>query len=483
MDNLLKDLRFAVRTLLRHRAFTLVAVITLALGIGANTAIFSVVNGVLLRALPFKDPDQLVSINKVQGTDGFPGIAAFEYLAWLDHGSNVADVAAYSNDNFNLTGDGEPERISGAQVSGNFFETLGVSPLHGRTFLNDEDQPGHERVVLVSENFWKRRLKSNEQIVGTTMTLDDKPYTVIGVLPRAFRFPNEYDVWVPLALDRERETKGDMFSLVEVVGRLKPGVNIEQAQAELNHLSLQTAQQMKEKVALLEVVPLHQQLVAGVKRTVLVLWGAVALVMFLACANVASLMLSRTIGRQREMAVRSAVGARRWQLVRQLLIESVVLGLAGGTLGIVIAVWSKGLIASQVPEGLTSSIHDLNSISMDWRVFVFTLALSITTGIIFGLVPAVSASKPDLVKTLRENKSSSLSGFGLRSLRGWLVVTELAMAMVLLLAAGLLVRSFNQLMAIDLGFNRENVLTFRLALPRSKYPESTQTINFHSQLM
>jgi predicted permease len=483
MHNILKDVRFGIRSLLRHPAFTIVAVLTLALGIGANTAIFSVVNGVLLRALPFRNPDQLIAINRVQSGEGFPGIAAFEFLAWQDRGSNVADVTAYCSANFNLTGRGEPERLSGAEVSANFFELLGVAPLRGRTFTANEDQSGHERVVLVSEAFSQRRLKSSGNIVGETLTLDDKPYTIIGVMPRNFRFPNEYDVWVPLALDRVRETQGNMFTMVDVVGRLKPGVNAETAQAEMNRLSTETAEQMKEKPGTLDVVPLHQQLVAGVKRTVLVLWGAVALIMFLACANVASLMLSRTIGRQREMAVRTAVGARRWQLIRQLLIESVVLGLVGGVFGILIAVWSKGVIASFVPEGLTSSVHDLNSINMDRRVFVFTLGLSIVTGIIFGLVPAISASKPDLIKTLRKSKSSNLTGFGLGSIRGWLVVTELALAMVLLLAAGLLVRSFNQLMAIDLGFARENVLTLRVDLPHSKYPEARQTINFHSELM
>ncbi|HEY6805737.1 MAG TPA: ABC transporter permease [Pyrinomonadaceae bacterium] len=484
MNTILKDLRFGIRALLRHKSFTIVAVLTLALGIGANTAIFSVVNGVLLRALPFRNPDELIAINKVQsGEEGFPGIAAFEFLAWRDRGGNVADVSAYSSDNFNLTGRGEPERISAAQVSANFFELLGVAPLRGRTFAADEDQPGHNHVVLVSETFWQRRLKSSGNIVGETLTLDDKPYAIIGIMPRNFRFPNEYDVWVPLALDRVRETQGNMFTLVDVVGRLKPGVNVESAQAEVNRLSAQTAEQMKEKPGSLAVVPLHQQLVAGVKRTVLVLWGAVALVMFLACANVASLMLSRTVGRQREMAVRTAVGARRWQLVRQLLIESVVLGLVGGVFGILIAVWSKGVIASFVPEGLTSSVHDLNSINMDWRVFVFTLALSIITGIIFGLVPAISASKPDLIKTLRESKSSNVTGFGLASIRGWLIVTELALAMVLLLGAGLLVRSFNQLLAIDLGFARENVLSLRVDLPRSKYSEPKQTIGFQTQLL
>lgn len=483
MDTLLKDLRFSIRTLWHNRAFTVVAVITLALGIGANTAIFSLVNAVLLRALPFKNPDQLVSLSKVQPSEGLPGIAAFEYLTWRDQGNNIADLAAYSNDNFNLTGQGEPERLSGSQVTANFFDTLGVSPLRGRTFVTGEDQPGHEQVVLLSETFWQRHFSRNEQVIGRSVNLDDRPYTIIGVMPNTFRFPNEFDIWIPLALNPVTEAQGHMFTLVDVVARLKPNVTIDQSRTELNSISARASEHMGEKFSPVEVVPLHQQLVGGVRLTMLVLWGAVTLVMFLACANVASLMLSRTIGRQREMAVRAAVGARRWQLIRQLLIESLVLGLIGGMLGILIAVWSKGLIASLVPEGFTSSVYDLNSIKMDWRVFVFTLALSLMTGVIFGLVPAVTGSKPDLVKTLREGKSFNLLGFGLRSIRGWLVVTELAMAMVLLLAAGLLVRSFNQLLAIDLGFSRENVLTLRVDLPRSKYSTPIQTINFHKELM
>src|SRR6185295_12547173 len=232
-----------------------------------------------------------------------------------------------------------------------------------------------------------------------------------------------------------------------------------------------------------EVVPLHQSLVLGVRRIVLILWGAVGLLMLLACTNVASLMLARTVARQREMAVRAAVGARRWQLIRQLLTESVVLGLAGGVLGIFIAIWGKGVIASLVPEGLTSPIHNLSTIKMDWRVFGFTLVLSIITGVIFGFVPALTASKPDLIRALRETSFSSLIGFGLRSVRGWLVVAELALALVLLLSAGLLVRSFNQLLAVDLGFARENVLTLRLELPRSRYPKPEQTNNFQRQLL
>ena len=268
--------------------------------------------------------------------------------------------------------------------------------------------------------------------------------------------------------------------MVEIVGRLKPTATCTGAQTELSLIARQASEQGKEPLPLatVEVAPLHQQLVAGVRLTVLILWGAVGLVMLLACVNVASLMISRTLARQREMAVRAAVGARRWQLIRQLLTESVVIGLAGGALGLLIAVWGTRAIASLVPKGFTTSVYDLNNIPLDWRVFAFTLGLSVLTGIVFGLAPALTASKPDLIKALRNSRSYGLMSFGLRSFRGWLVVAELALAVVLLLAAGLLVRSFNKLMAIDLGFDRENVLTLAVSLPRSKYSQAAQTEAF-----
>lgn len=484
METLLKDVRYGVRSLLRNPTFTIVAVITLALGIGANTAIFSVVNTVLLRALPFKNPEQLVSVGKTVTSEGLPGIAAYEYLAWIDKSTDFADLAAFSNDNYNLYGVGEPERVACGEVTASFFSTLGVAPLRGRVFGPDEDKPGSAQFVVLSESFWQKRFGRNESVVGSNIILEDKNYVVLGVMPREFRYPGDYDMWVPLALDPVKETQGDMWRLVEIVGRLKPNANYEHARAELTTISRQASEQAKEKLPVsgFEVVPLHQFLVTGVRKTVLILWAAVGLVMLLACANVASLMLSRTAARQREMAVRAAVGARRWQLIRQLLVESVVLGFAGGLLGLLIAVWSTGLIATFIPKGFTSSVHDLAKVSLDWRVFAFTLVLSMATGIIFGLVPSLTASKPNLVKGFREGSFSSIVGFGLRSIRGWLVVAELALALVLLLAAGLLVRSFNQLQAIDLGFTRENILTARIALPRSAYSTDAQVINFQNQL-
>ena len=488
MNSAFKDLQFAFRSLIKQPGFTAVAVITLMLAIGVNTTIFSVVNAVLLRALPFHAPEQLVSVQQSAGDDGLPGIAAYQYLAWRENQTSLADLGAYTDNNFNLTGQAEPERISCAQVTATVFTTLGVQPVKGRVFLPQEDVAGKNNVAVVSEKFWRARYGGSESILGSSLTLDGKPYTVVGVMPAGFRFPGEFDIWLPLALDPAKEF-GDFFSLVEVVGRVKPGGNLERAQTELRLIAHNASEHGKEQrkeplpLALVEVVPLHQQLVAGARLTVLVLWGAVGLVMLLACVNVAGLMISRTLARQREMAVRAAVGARRWQLIRQLLTESVVLGVAGGVTGLLLAVWSTRAIGSLVPADFATTVYDLSNIPIDWRVFAFTLALSVVTGIVFGLAPALTASKPDLIQALRNSRSAGLMSFGLRSFRGWLVVAELALAMVLLVAAGLLVRSFNKLTAIDLGFDRENVLTARISLPRSKYKEAAQSLAFQQELL
>src|SRR5215213_7343262 len=481
-----KDLIHSIRSLIRHPAFTAVAVITLTLAIGVNTTIFSIVNAVLLKALPFRDPEQLVSVHAApSASGGLPGIAAYQYLAWKDHNTSFDDLAAFTDNNFNLTGNGEPERLSCAQVTSSLFTTLGVQPVRGRFFLSEEDKPGAINVAVVSEAFWQRRYSRDESILQSTLTLNNKPYTIIGVMPNSFRFPGEFDVWLPLALDSIQETQGDTFQLVDVVGRLKSGATLAGAQSELTLIARQASEQGKEllPLAAVEIAPLQKQLVAGVRLTVLVLWGAVGLVMLLACVNVASLMISRTLARQREMAVRAAVGARRWQLIRQLLTESVLVGLVGGALGLLIAVWGTRAVASLVPAGFTTSVYDLSNIRLDWSVFAFTLALSVLTGIIFGLAPALTASRPDLIGALRNSRAQGLMSFGLRSFRGWLVVAELALAVVLLLAAGLLVRSFNKLIAIDPGFDRENVLTARINLPRSSYVKPQQVQTFYDDLL
>jgi putative ABC transport system permease protein len=485
MNNLLKDARYGLRTLLRQLAFTVVAVITLALGIGANTAIFSLVNAVLLRALPFRNPEQLVSISKAPEAGGLPGLAGFQYLAWQDRSTSFDGLAAYTDDNFNLIGSGDPERISCARVTASLFPTLGVKPLVGRTFAPEEDRPGENQVAVVSEGFWQRRYGRDASLVGSTIQLDDKRYTVVGIMPSSFRYPADFEIWLPLALDRVKETQGHFWSLVEVVGRVKPSVTVEQARTELDLISQQAAAEQKDRVTVtrLELHPLHHQLVVGVRLTLLVLWGAVGLVMLLACANVTNLMLARTVSRQREMAIRAAVGGRRWQLIRQLLGESLVLGITGGALGLLLAIWGVSAIASLVPEGFASSVYNLNAIALDWRVFGFTFALSLVVALIFGIVPALSGSRPDLLRLMRESSPRNLMGLRLRSMRGWLVVTELALALVLLLGAGLLVKSFWRLTAVDLGFNRENVLMARLNLPRSVYRTEPQTAAFYGQLL
>lgn len=485
MENLLKEIRLSIRSLLRNPGFTAVAVITLTLAIGVNTTIFSVVNAVLLKALPFKEPQQLVSVQKVAGSGGLPGIAAYQYLSWKEKNNTFDDLAAYTDNNFNLSGESEPERISCAQVSASLFTTMSVQPLRGRFFLPEEDRPGVSNVAIVSEAFWQRRYGRGESILENTLTLNNKPYAIVGVMPASFRYPGEFDIWLPIALDPVKEFQGDTFSLIQVVGRLKPTATHAGAQAELSLIAKQVSEQGKDPLPMstVEVAPLQQQLVSGVRLTVFVLWGAVGMVMLLACVNVASLFVSRTLSRKREMAVRAAVGARRWQLVRQLLTESLLIGLAGGALGLLSAAWGTRAIASLVPEGFAASVYDLNNIRLDWRVFAFTFGLSVLTGIVFGLAPALSASKPDLVRALRNSRSFGWMSFGLRSLRGWLVVAELALAVILLLGAGLLVRSFNKLMAIDLGFDRNQVLTMKVSLPRSTYTKPAQTEAFYNDFM
>src|SRR6185369_10786181 len=402
-----------------------------------------------------------------------------------DHGASFDDLAAFTDNNFNLTGNGEPERIACAQVTASLFTTLGLQPVRGRVFLPEEDNPSANNVAVISEAFWQRRYGRDEAILNNTLTLNNKPYAIVGVMPGSFRFPGEFDVWLPLALDPVKEVQGDTFQLVAVVGRLKPGATLAGAQTELALIARNASLQGKGPLPLaaVEVTPLQKQLVAGVRLTVLVLWGAVGLVMLLACVNVASLMVSRTFARQRELAVRAAVGARRWQLIRQLLTESVLIGVAGGALGLLIAVWGTRAVSGLVPKDFAASVYDLNHIRLDWQVFAFTLGLSVLTGIVFGLAPALTASKVDLVQALRNSRSYGLMSFGLRSFRGWLVVAELALAVVLLLGAGLLVRSFNNLLAVDLGFNRENVLTARINLPRANYSQPAQTQAFYDDLL
>ena len=472
--------------MLKSPGFTFIALVTLALGIGVNTAIFSIVYSVLLKSLPYKEPDRIVSINKIVSNGGLPGIAAYEYLDWLDQNTTFEQVAAYTNDNFNLTSAGEPERIVCAQVTANVFPLLGVQPLYGRVFLPEEDRPGRNQVIVVSQGFWQRRFGGDPNLLNRSITLNDKSYTVVGIMPDSFRFPSAYEIWMPLALDPVAERQGDTWSLIEVVGRLKLGATPEQARTGLDLISKRTAETSTEKLppSSVEIVPLHEQLVANFRITVLALFGTVGFVLLIACANVANLMLARATKRRKEMAIRVAVGASRWKLFRQLLTESTLLGLTGGALGMFFAIWSIGPMISLIPAELANSTHGLRDVNINKQVLLFTLIVSILSGIFFGLAPALIASKINVNEALNDGTSRERGiGFGWRSLRKWLVVAELALAFVLLVGAGLMVRSFTRMLEINPGFKTENVLTMRIDLPASRYSEPNKAASFYQRVL
>ncbi len=484
MATLMQDIRYGVRMLLGSPSFTAIAVLALALGIGANSAIFSVVNAVLLRPLPYREPDRIVSINKIADKGGLPGIAAHEYLDWQEHNQVFDEVAAYSNDNFNLTYNGEPERIACAIVTASFFTLLDVEPVRGRAFLPEEDRPGQNQVAIISEGFWQRRAGGDPEIVGRSFTLDGKSYAIVGVMPASLRFPSSYDIWLPFALDPVKERTSDFWTLLEVIGRLKPDVTSGRAQADLEAIMAWRGQQDKAEPrnVRLEVVTLREQVVGEMRLLILILIGAVAFVLLIACANVANLLLARGAVRQKEIAIRVALGAGRWRIIRQLLTESLMLSLMAGALAVLIALWSVDLMVAALPRDLADSIHSLNEIRVDFQALGFTFAVSVVTGIFFGLAPALIASKPDLTQTLKEG-SGKTTGASLKSLRGMLVVTELALALMLLAGAGLMIKSFARLLEVKPGYNAENVLTMRVELPMSRYREPDESAVFFQQLL
>jgi putative ABC transport system permease protein len=484
MATLIQDIRYGLRMLLASPTFTAIAVLALALGIGANSAIFSVVNAVLLRPLPYREPDRIVSINKIADKGGLPGIAAHEYLDWQEHNQVFDEVAGYSSDNYNLVYNGEPERISCAKVTASFFTLLGVEPVRGRAFLPEEDRPGHNQVAIISEGFWQRRAGGDPDIVGRAFTLNDKSYTIVGVMPESLRFPSSYDIWLPFALDPVAERTGDFWTLLDVIGRLKPDVSSERAQSDLESIIAWRQQQEKSEPrgVRLNIISLREQIVGQMRLLILVLIGAVGFVLLIACANVANLLLARGAARQKEIAIRVAVGAGRWRIVRQLLTESVMLSVMAGALAVLIALWSVDLMVSALPRDLANSIHSLNDIRVDFQSLGFTFAVSFVTGLIFGLGPALIASKPDLTETLKEGSGKTASA-SLKSLRGMLVVTELALALMLLAGAGLMIKSFARLLEVKPGYNAENVLTMRVELPMSRYRKPIQRAAFFQQAL
>ena len=478
-----QDLRYGLRMLVKNPGFTIVAVIALALGIGANSAIFSVVNTVLLRPLPFKDPDRLVMVWEDASKNGYPRDtpAAANYMDWRAQNQVFESMAALADMSFNLTGTGEPERIDGRRVSASLFPLLGVEPQLGRAFLPEEDQAGAERVVLMSHGLWQRRFGSDQNIIGKPLTLNGESYRVVGVMPSNFQFPSrEVDLWVPIAFTtQEAANRGRHY--LQVIARLKPGISLEQAQAEMSTIATRLQQQYPEQNTDLgaTVTPLHEHVAGDIKPALLVLLGAVGFVLLIACANVANLLLARAAVRQKEIAVRVALGASRMRLIQQFLTESILLAMLGGLVGLLLSFWGVNLLKAFIPE----SISQARAITIDAKVLGFTLLISLLTGLIFGLAPATQASNFNLNETLKEGGRDSASGSRGNRIRSLLVIAEVAVSLILLVGAGLLINSFLRLRNVDPGFRANNLLTMSVVLPQQKYAEHGQRSAFYTELV
>ncbi len=475
-----QDLRYGVRMLLKNPGITFVVVLALALGIGANTAIFSVVDSVLLRPLPYPDSDRLVFLNETSRAMDEISISYPNFTDWRNQNHSFEYIGVYNRGSYNLTGVGEPERIVTAQMSSDAFSALRINPLLGRIYTNEEDQPGGTPVVLLSYDLWQKRFGGQASLVNQQITLNNKSYTVLGVMPQGFRFPSRAEMWVPVGQLSGQESwkhRGNHPGLYGVA-RLKPGVSFTQAKAEMDAIGANLANQYSDSNAGngIGLRPLIEIFVGDVRRALWVLFAAVAFVLLIACANIANLLLARAQSRQKEMAIRSAMGAGRWRIARQLLTESVLLALIGGTLGLLIAQWGIKLILYVSPDAIPRS----KEISLDWRVLLFTLGLSFVTGILFGLVPALQAGIVDVHETLKE---AGRGVSGRHWLRSSLVIVEVGTTLVLLIGAGLMIRSFYRLHQVNPGFSYEHLTSFTLALPAKKYKTSEQQDQFYTRLL
>jgi putative ABC transport system permease protein len=482
MESLLQDARYGVRMLVRNPGVTAVLVLALAGGTGANAAIFSVVNAVLLRPLPYADPDRLMVVWEDASSFGFPRNtpAPANYLDWRKENRTFADMAAYTGGSFVLTGGGEPERIEAILASANLFSVLGVLPVLGRSFESEDDQPGADAVAILSHGLWQRRFGGSPSALGTTLLVDGRARTVVGVMPRGFQFADpRADLWVPIAFTNEQAAERGSHYL-EVVGRLKPAVTSAQANADVETIAKRLQQeypQTNTNIGAL-VVPLHEQKVGDIRPALLVLLGAVGLVLLVACANVANLLLARSVARQREIAVRAALGASRLRLVRQMLTESVLLGLLGAAAGLFLAAASVRLLVRLVPEGLAMP----ETIGLDVRVLGFTLLLALFTGLIFGLAPSLHLVRTALGEAAREGSRSS-EGPGRGRTRAFLVVSEVALSLILLVGAGLLIKSFDRLRHVEIGFRTERLLTLRVDLPATQYSDQGRRTAFFDSFL
>jgi putative ABC transport system permease protein len=477
MGTMWQDVRFGVRMLLKKPVFTAIAVLALALGAGANTAIFSVVNGVLLRPLPYKDPDKLVRLGEWSKQVPGMSISYPNFKDWRERNRVFDGLAATQFDSYNLTGGDEPERLQGRNVSYNFFDVLGVVPAVGRSFRADEDRAGAPRVAVISHGLWQRRFGGDRKIVGKAVALNGESYTVVGVLPQDYRFGTQTDVFVPVGLNEDGENMRprDNHPGIYAVARLKDGVTFNQAQEEMKAIAARLAEEYPKENAGngVTLTPLGEYFVGDVRTYLLMLLAAVGCVLLIACANVANLLLARAASRSREIAVRKAMGASRWRIVRQLLTESVMLALVGGVIGLLLAMWGVDVLRRASLDLLPTTAD----IGLDRTVLFFTFGLSILTGVLFGLAPALQSSKPDLSESLKEGGRSGAEGGARNRVRSLLVVAAVAISIMLLVGSGLLVRSFMTLRETDAGFREEKLLTLQISY-RVGREEGAKAVNF-----
>ena len=481
MERLIQDVRYGVRMLWKRPGFAAVVVSTLALGIGANTAIFSVVNAVLLRPLPYRNAERLVWVaGNVRGGTNRASVSPPDYVDYRAQNTVFEEFAASGSvaSAVNLTGAGEPERLTGSRVTANYFRAFGVKPALGRVFGGDEERAGPEPVAVLSDGLWRRRFGGDPSVVGKSLTLDGKAVTVVGVAPPEFQYPAGTELWVPLDLD-DPEMKIRAAHFLRPIGLLKEGVTLEQARAETDLIARRLEEQYPETNERwsLNLVPLEEQVVGGVRTSLWVLLGAVGFVLLIACANVSNLMLARAAGLRRELALRTALGASRWRVARQQLTESVLLALAGGALGLLLASWGVDVLTALG----AGDIPRTREIGVDGRVLAFTAALSVLTGLVFGLLPALRASRTNLNEVLKD-AGRGTAGPGRGRVRAALVVSEIALALTLLVGAGLLVKSFVGLRRVNPGFEPANVLTVRIDLARARYAKPEQAAAFFGEL-
>jgi putative ABC transport system permease protein len=482
LDTLFQDLRYGLRTLRKSLGFTSVAVLTLALGIGANTAIFSVIHAVLLSPLPYDHPERIVLIWESNPAAGFNQFAVSppNYADWQKESSSFEYMASAARGNFNYTGGAEPEQLSGARVAAPFFSVLGVQPALGRTFVAEDDVIGKAHVVVLGRGLWMRRFGGDRNIVGKALTLDGQTYTVIGVMPEGFQVPSRVELWLPSEFtprDLGPGARGAHY--LRVIGRLKPGVSIEQAQTEMTGISKRLEQQYSRvnKGWTSLVISLNESTVGNVRATLLVLFGAVGFLLLIACANVANLLLARAATRQREIAIRTSLGAGRWRIARQLLTESILLSTMGSALGLLLAEWGVRALRTLPPSNLPRAA----GIQLDLTVMGFTAVLAFATGLMFGLVPALQDLRNAPAETLKEGGRTSSAGR--HGIRNSLVVVETTLALVLLIGSGLLLKSFLRLQSVDPGYQSKNLLTANVSLPESKYASDPQQAQFFHQLL